>query len=217
MKKMTTTWLLASLFVLAACGDTATSSPSDSSQTSSASSLSSTTASQSSTETSTVTSTTDATSTTQTSGAETNPQATLWNETKAAQLRSFMEDWGAEMEQTYQAYSPGNNVDLYGLALPDGVLSGSDKWQAVIDDTPIDIAWSDTGESSEAYNLVAVYSDAETQDYLDKHVYFFTIHNGSPLVLVTSQNQGNENDYLYFTETENAKLKEGFKQIIQAS
>lgn len=217
MKKMTTTWLLAALFVLAACGDTATSSPSDSSQTSSASSLSSTTASQSSTETSTVTSTTDATSTTQTSGAETNPQTTLWNETKASQLRSFMEDWGAEMEQTYQAYSPGNNVDLYGLALPDGVLSGSDKWQAVIDDTPIDIAWSDTGESSEAYNLVAVYSDAETQDYLDKHVYFFTIHNGSPLVLVTSQNQGNENDYLYFTETENAKLKEGFKQIIQAS
>lgn len=217
MKKMTTTWLLAALFVLAACGDTATSSPSDSSQTSSASSLSSTTASQSSTETSTVTSTTDATSTTQTSGAETNSQATLWNEDKAAQLRSFMDDWGAEMEQTYQAYSPGNNVDLYGLALPDGVLSGSDKWQAVIDDTPIDIAWSDTGESSAAYTLVAVYSDAETQDYLDKHVYFFTIHNGSPLVLVTSQNQGNENDYLYFTETENAKLKEGFKQIIQAS
>ncbi|WP_312542221.1 DUF4767 domain-containing protein [Enterococcus sp.] len=216
MKKMTTTWLLAALFVLAACGDTATSSPSDSSQTSSASSLSSTTASQSSTETSTVTSTTAAMSTTQNSEAEIDPHATPWNEAKAAQLRSFMEDWGAEMEQTYQAYSPGNNVDLYGLALPDGVLSGSDKWQAVIKDTPIDIAWSDTGESSAAYNLVAVYSDAETQDYLDKHVYFFTIHNGSPLVLVTSQNQGNDNDYLYFTETENAKLKEGFKQIIQA-
>lgn len=214
MKKWTSAWLLSTLLLLTACGSTTTNSTSDSSsQTSIASSVSSTTESQSSTS-STASSQTDSTSTTQTSAAEKEQETTPWNETKAAQLRSFMQDWGTEMEQTYQAYSPGNNVDLYGLALPDGVLSGSDKWQAVLDETPMDIAWSETGQSGADYDLVAVYSDAETQDYLEKHVYFFTIHHGEPLVLVTSQNQGNENNYLYFKETENAALKDDFRKIV---
>lgn len=214
MKKITAVWMLPTLLLLAACGGSTTNSSSTSSQTSSESSVSSTMASQSSTEMSTTASTADATQTTQTSSTETEEQTTRWNETKADQLADFMEDWGTEMEQRYQAYSPGNTVDLYGLALPDGVLSGSDKWQAVIDGTPIDIAWSETGESEAEYTLVAVYSDAETQDYLEKHVYFFTIHQGEPMVLVTSQNQGNEQNYLYFSETENAALKDGFRDIV---
>ncbi|MGL4694975.1 DUF4767 domain-containing protein [Enterococcus larvae] len=113
-------------------------------------------------------------------------------------------------------YSPNNNVDLYGLQLPDSVLNNN-KWQAVIGNTPIVLNWSESGEEESGYSLVAVYSDAEAQDHLSKHVYFFTINSGVPKVLITSQTQGNPNNYLYFKETENKELRDGFSNIVNSS
>lgn len=130
----------------------------------------------------------------------------LWNDDKDKKLNDFMNTWGQTMNQTYKQYSPNNNVDLYGLQLPDSVLNNN-KWQAVIGNTPIVLNWSESGEEESGYSLVAVYSDAESQDYLSKHVYFFTINSGVPKVLITSQNQGNPNNYLYFKETEDKSLE----------
>ncbi|EOE08891.1 hypothetical protein Q9Q_01958 [Enterococcus faecalis EnGen0078] len=140
----------------------------------------------------------------------------LWNADKDKKLNDFMNTWGQTMNQTYKQYSPNNNVDLYGLHLPDSVLNNN-KWQAVIDNTPIVLNWSESGEEESGYSLVAVYSDSETQDYLSKHVYFFTINSGVPKVLITSQNQGNPNNYLYFKETENKELRDGFSNIVNSS
>ncbi|MBO1094975.1 DUF4767 domain-containing protein [Enterococcus casseliflavus] len=140
----------------------------------------------------------------------------LWNDDKDKKLNDFMNTWGQTMNQTYKQYSPNNNVDLYGLQLPDWVLNNN-KWQAVIGNTPIVLNWSESGEEESGYSLVAVYSDAETQDYLSKHVYFFTINSGVPKVLITSQNQGNPNNYLYFKETENKELKDSFSNIVNSS
>ena len=50
---------------------------------------------------------------------------------------------------------------------------------------------------------------------MQKHVYFFIIENGQPKVYVTQQNQGNENNYMYFNETANAEIKQGFTQIVE--
>jgi len=65
--------------------------------------------------------------------------------------------------------------------------------------------------------LVAVFSDADTQQYLEKHVYFFTINAGEPKVLVTSQNQGNEHNYLYVKETDNKELRDGFTALVRGN
>ncbi|WP_420999873.1 DUF4767 domain-containing protein [Carnobacterium maltaromaticum] len=138
----------------------------------------------------------------------------LWNAEKVKNLSDFMNTWGQTMNQIYKQYSPNNNVDLYGLQFPDEVLKHDIGWQAVIGNTPIVLNWSENGEADNGYALVAVYSDAETQPYMEKHVYFFTIVAGMPKVLVTSQNQGNGNNYLYFTETENIELREGFSNIL---
>ena len=140
----------------------------------------------------------------------------LWSADKDKKLNDFMNTWGQTMNQAYKQYSPNNNVDLYGLQLPDSVLN-SNKWQAVIGNTPIVLNWSESGEEESGYSLVAVYSDAEAQDYLSKHVYFFTINSGVPKVLITSQNQGNPNNYLYFKETENKELRDGFNNIVNSS
>ncbi|MGG5313641.1 hypothetical protein IGL76_002360 [Enterococcus sp. DIV2381] len=59
--------------------------------------------------------------------------------------------------------------------------------------------------------------DADTQDFLPKHVYFFTINSGVAKVLITSQNQGNPNNYLYFKETEIKELRDGFSNIVNSS
>lgn len=140
----------------------------------------------------------------------------LWNDDKDKKLNDFMSTWGQTMNQTYKQYSPNNNVDLYGLQLPDSVLN-TNKWQAVIGNTPIVLNWSESGEEESGYSLVAVYSDVEAQDSLSKHVYFFTINSGVPKVLITSQNQGNPNNYLYFKETENKELRDGFSNIVNSS
>lgn len=140
----------------------------------------------------------------------------LWDADKDKKLNDFMNTWGQTMNQTYKQYSPNNNVDLYGLQLPDSVLNNN-KWQAVIGNTPIVLNWSENGDEESGYSLVAVYSDSETQDYLSKHVYFFTINSGVPKVLITSQNQGNPNNYLYFKETENKELRDGFSNIVNSS
>lgn len=140
----------------------------------------------------------------------------LWDADKDKKLNDFMNTWGQTMNQTYKQYNPNNNVDLYGLQLPDSVLNNN-KWQAVIGNTPIVLNWSKSGEEESGYSLVAVYSDAETRDHLSKHVYFFTINSGVPKVLVTSQNQGNPNNYLYFKETENKELRDGFGNIVNSS
>ena len=110
---------------------------------------------------------------------------TYWNGEKDQKLSEFMSSWGQRMNQTYKQYSPGHNVDLYGLQLPDEVLTQT-KFQVAIGQTPIVLNWSGDGVVDSGYALVAVYSDADTQPYLAKHVYFFTINSGIPKVLVTT-------------------------------
>ncbi len=233
MKKTMIVCLIVSAMILAACQQTkksASESSKVSESTTTAIKETSTTSKVSAESTSTSSSTTsmtsEATSSTQNS-AETSTsssaQATesttvanlLWSTDKANQLASFMASWGQTMGQSYQAYSPGNNVSLYGLPLPDAVLNHTNGWQATVANAPISLSWTENGEVPSGYGLVAVYSDAQTQSGQKPiHVYFFTIEKGTPKVLVTSQNQGNADNYLELRETENQELKNGFSQIV---
>lgn len=138
-----------------------------------------------------------------------------WNEVKGDKLHQFVMSWGETMGQTYEEYGPGNDVDLYGLKLPKVILENENGWKAALAGAPISIVWSEDG-LGDGYELVAVFSDAETQPYLEKHVYLFVIVSGVPKVLVTSQNQGNENNYLHFKETGNMQLRDGFSEIFQS-
>ncbi|MDT2864237.1 DUF4767 domain-containing protein [Vagococcus carniphilus] len=137
---------------------------------------------------------------------------TLWNTSKADKLREFMVGFSQAMDQDYKEYNQSQNVDLYGIKLPSVVLNG--EWKMAVNEQEVQLEWSETGEGNKPYQLVAVYSDADTQPYLKKHVYFFVIENGTPKVFVTQQNQGNDQNYLYFNETQNADIKNGFAQIV---
>ena len=75
--------------------------------------------------------------------------------------------------------------------------------------------WSPEGNQKDVYNIVAVYSDIENVRGPASHLYYFTILNGEPIVLVTEQNQGNDKAYLYFKRTANVYLQEGFEKIVK--
>lgn len=139
-----------------------------------------------------------------------------WNAQKAQELATFMTSWGTTIQQTYQAYTPGNNVDFYGSQLPDQALkNGNGGWTVALNKSPITLKWSENGTAANGeYAVVATYSDANTQPEFKKHFYFFTIKDGQPYVLITMQNQGNAENYLYVSETENTDLRNGFANIV---
>ncbi|MFV4980721.1 DUF4767 domain-containing protein [Lactobacillus delbrueckii] len=152
------------------------------------------------------------------SSSSSSQQTTLWNSQKSQQLASFMASWGAGMKQKYVSYTPSSPVDFYGTKAPADQLSG--KYPVSVDDVNHEVAvkWSTTGqEAQNTYLIVACYSDATSARYADKHLYFFTIYNGKPVVLVTMQNQGNDRNNLGFRETENVNLKNGFNKIVGTS
>ncbi|MFC6347593.1 DUF4767 domain-containing protein [Vagococcus carniphilus] len=137
----------------------------------------------------------------------------LWNSSKADNLKRFMSDFSQTMGQDYKEYSQSKDVDLYGIKLPSEVLK--DKWKMAVNNQPVQLEWSKTGKGKSQYQLVAVYSDAETQPNMEKHVYFFIIEEGHPKVMVTQQNQGNEESYLHFKESQNVDLNDSFQSIVE--
>ena len=189
---------------------------SSTSQTSISTTMSST--KQSNITTSSTTSTTSSTSQSMESTSETiSEPETAWNAEKSGALDSFMTSWGQEMGQTYGAYQPNNNVNYYGVQFPSEVVGANAKMPIAINDIIVSSEWSETGESSADYSIVAAYSDAQTgspKASMSRHVYLFGFTNDQPVVLVSMQNQGMPDGALHFRLTENAALTNGFRGIV---
>lgn len=94
---------------------------------------------------------------------------TLWDTNKASKLETLSQ-WGKTLGQEYKSYNLQNNVSLYGTPLPQAVINGD--WKMAINEAPVTVQWSEDGTGHADFNLVAVYSDVETGEYLGQHVYF---------------------------------------------
>ncbi|RRK10752.1 DUF4767 domain-containing protein [Lactiplantibacillus garii] len=151
---------------------------------------------------------TTGTKTTASSGSRT--ATATWDQKKSDQLATFMVTWGKTMKQSYDSYGPGNNTNFYGLKYPAELK----KNNLVADDHDATFAWSPSGTGSADYEVVGIYSDSENTDNMSAHLYLFTIHDGSPVVLITQQNQGNEENKVYFKTTANSDLRDGFSKIV---
>ena len=145
----------------------------------------------------------------------TSMQIRKWNPEKNQRLSEFMSAWGIEMGQSYSQYNPNHNLNLYGLSIPWSVIDNNSTWKAAVDNQPIELKWSETGEDTGGYQLVDVYSDVNEKNSGVNHVYLFVIKAGNPIVLYTAQNQGNTNNYLYLKETKNNELKTAFARIVE--
>ncbi|WP_424320500.1 DUF4767 domain-containing protein [Lacticaseibacillus chiayiensis] len=153
----------------------------------------------------------------QSASSSTTKQA-VWSNAKGQQLAAFMSEWQKTMGQQYESYWQGNSADMYGLKIPDELAQPdgtTGKMALAVGDRAVTWALSANGESNAEYTIVAIYSNAAHARYGGKYVYLFTLHNGQPEVLVTGQNQGNENNWIYFGETRNEALREGFAKIVK--
>lgn len=151
-------------------------------------------------------------SNTSTNTAQANqPVKSSWDTSKSADLATFMQSWGQEMGQQYRSYDDHVQANYYGLQVPQDILDG--KWTTVINQTPVSVEWTENGEGTADFQIVAIYSDIDHATSAGGHLYFFGFQQEQLKVLVTQQNQGNQNNYLYFKETENEKLKNEFIQL----
>ena len=149
---------------------------------------------------------------------EKNEEAALWNDEKNQKLATFMQQWGKSMNQTYESFGPNRNTNFYGLKFP----AQLDQTLLKVNQQEVSMKWSANGTGDADYNIVAIYSDSQSASPMSAHLYFFTFHNGKPIVLVTSQTNGNvtkstsnnKDDGLFFKETENKDLKNGFADIV---
>ena len=140
---------------------------------------------------------------------------TLWNKEKSNKLYKYVKEWEKTLNQNYKEYTIDNKVNYYGLNLPGDTEKIGQARLVLEGDKLVSMKWSPEGNQKDVYNVVAVYSDIENVVGPASHLYYFTILNGEPIVLVTEQNQGNDKKYLYFKRTANVYLQEGFEKIVK--
>ena len=130
---------------------------------------------------------------------------TLWNKEKNDKLHKYMKEWEKTLNQNYKEYTIDNKVNYYGLNLPGDTEKVGQARLVLEGDKLVSMKWSPEGNQKDIENVVGPAS----------HLYYFTILNGEPIVLVTEQNQGNDKKYLYFKRTANVYLQEGFEKIVK--
>ena len=140
---------------------------------------------------------------------------TLWNKEKSNKLYQYVKEWEKTLNQNYKEYTIDKKVNYNGLHLPGDTEKVGQARLVLEGDKLINMKWSPEGNIKDVYNIVAVYSDIENVRGPASHLYYFTILNGEPIVLVTEQNQGNDKKYLYFKRTANVYLQEEFEKIVK--
>lgn len=140
-----------------------------------------------------------------------------WNKNKGEKLYQFVKSWEKSLNQSYKEYTPDNRVNFYGLKLPGETETVGNARLVLEGDKLVNMKWSPEGNYKDVYNIVAVFSDVDKPANSILHLYYFTILNGEPIVLITEQNQGNDKGYLYFRRTANVDLQKGFKNIVKSS
>ena len=140
---------------------------------------------------------------------------TLWNKEKSNKLYQYVKEWEKTLNQNYKEYTIDKKVNYNGLNLPGDTEKVGQARLVLEGDKLINMKWSPEGNIKDVYNIVAVYSDIENVRGPASHLYYFTILNGEPIVLVTEQNQGNDKKYLYFKKTANVYLQEEFEKIVK--
>ena len=113
-----------------------------------------------------------------TTAASDQQEQSLWNQSKNQKLASFMQKWGATMNQQYKSYGPGNNTNFYGIAFPQQF----DQTLLKVDNQTVSMKWSNDGTGNADYNVIAIYCDSDTAQPMNEHLYLFTFHNGDPVV-----------------------------------
>ncbi|MCC7668825.1 MAG: DUF4767 domain-containing protein [Leuconostoc pseudomesenteroides] len=133
-----------------------------------------------------------------------------WNATKNKQLSDFMSQWQTEMNQTYTGTYDNQKPDYYGISFPTALENGRLSGHIKFDNQDTTIEWSPNGSSNSKNQVLAVAVGQTSSDGYNKILYLFISQESQPKVYVSQTTNGED---LYFTETKNTALENGFSQI----
>lgn len=190
MKKMGI-WLaiLASLILAAGCGNQSATSQSK----------------QSVSEKSKTSRTGKSTTTKKTDKVRSSKKTTPWDRNKDAALTTFIDQWAPTMGQSYEKYD-----GVHPLKTSVGTTYPTDLSQVLVNGSKTTIGWSSNGTGNYSYNVVAIYNYDGTEPPLPNHItYFFTFHNGQPVVLVDESRDGGPR----LIDTQNNDVRTNFQKI----
>lgn len=125
----------------------------------------------------------------------------LWDNTKDAKLKKFIDQWAPTMNQSYVKYD-----GTHPLKLSTGTTYPNNLKNITVNGDHPSIGWNKNGNGNYKYNVVAIYNYNGSASHI---TYLFAFHNNDPIVLVDQSASGTPN----FLPTENSVLKTGFENI----
>ena len=134
----------------------------------------------------------------------------LFDDTKESVLASYMMQWGQDMNQSYQSFTPSATGDMNGVVFPTEVMSS-----LAVNSQHAPAYWSEDGMSIESgdYAIVAAFSEQNPE--AGASYYLFALVNEQPVVLVSQQSESQPDGLIHFQPTDNSALQTGFQQIVE--
>ncbi|MFB9769965.1 DUF4767 domain-containing protein [Lactiplantibacillus modestisalitolerans] len=133
-----------------------------------------------------------------------------WNQTKRARLADFMEQWQAEMGQTYVGTYQGKQPDHLGYKFPAALTNGDLDGRVEWGHQKVTLTWAPKADQDAAIQVLAVATGGKPETPFPT-TYFFCLHNQRPVVLMTQTTNG---ETLYVQDTQNGELQAGFAKIV---
>jgi hypothetical protein len=142
---------------------------------------------------------------------ETNGQ---WSANQDKQLSDFMKNWQTSMGQSFKETYDGKSIDHLGFVYPDDIKNAPQT--AYVYDQEEQLKWYQ-GQGSGRFVVYTAASGGkpEVTRMSLPMLYLFALDtkDNSPVVLVSQTTNG---QYLWFYETENPQLRQGFSQILES-
>ncbi|MGY3725215.1 protein of unknown function [Granulicatella balaenopterae] len=164
----------------------------------------------------------DTSNTISSESSQVEQESVLWSPEQELQLTDSMEKM--EADDPYYPYTPDNNLDYAGVALPKDILveTKTDWIPALVIEgmkvEPITLTWYDANkgasESEDTYQVVSMYSNLTRENWPNFHIYLFTLKDGKPIVLHSAQTQGSSENYFKFEVATDPEITEMFDNIV---
>lgn len=137
-----------------------------------------------------------------------------WNKNNEDNLTETLKKWQKAFNTPLEKFTEEKDLDWYGFYVIKDLKNPQSIWNYHVNNGPVDIVWAPKADINDKINVVAVYSDLEIlKKESSSQLFLFAIYQGLPLVLVSMQNQGNEQSNFYLEETNSVSLYTIFHHV----
>lgn len=137
-----------------------------------------------------------------------------WDEKSDMKLMDVLNKWQKAFNTPLHKFTEEKDLEWYGFYVIEDLKKPKSSWNYHVNNKPVDIIWSPKANVNGKINVVAVYSDLKvSKDEPISKLFLFALYQGLPLVLVSTQNQGNDQRNFYLEETNSVSLYTVFHHV----